>query len=74
MICDCPSKECRLQGDNITAQFSTSPGPAPKPLALTGGTGTYCNIGGYGTLVEFGNGTGKLTLNVLSLVRRGGGA
>src|SRR5437773_2048177 len=33
----------RLPGGDITAQFATSPGPAPKPLALTGGTGTYRN-------------------------------
>ena len=63
----------RLPGGNITAQFATSPGPAPKPLALTGGTGIYRTIGGDGTLVEFGPVKGKLTLHVLSLVARGGG-
>jgi hypothetical protein len=49
---------------------------APKDLPLTGGTGIYRSIGGDGTLVEFGNGKGKgkLTLHVLSLVSRGGGA
>jgi hypothetical protein len=62
----------RLPGGDITSQFSTSPGPAPKPLALTGGTGIYRNIGGDGTLVEFGSVHGKLTLHVLSLVARGG--
>ena len=61
----------RLPGGDITSQFSTSPGPAPKPLALTGGTGIYRNIGGDGTLVEFGSVHGKLTLHVLSLVARG---
>ena len=64
----------RLPGGDITAQFATSPGPAPKPLALTGGTGTYRNAGGEGTLVEFGNDTGRLTLHVLSLAPRGKGA
>jgi hypothetical protein len=62
----------RLPGGDITSQFSTSPNPAPKPLALTGGTGIYRNIGGDGTLVEFGSVHGKLTLHVLSLVARGG--
>ena len=38
------------------------------------GTGIYRSIGGDGTLVEFGNGKGRLTLHVLSLVSRGGGA
>jgi len=33
---------------------------------VSGGTGNYRNIGGDGTLVEFGNGKGKLTLYVLS--------
>jgi hypothetical protein len=64
----------QVPGGTITGQFTTMPGPAPKPIALTGGTGTYRNAGGEGTLVEFGNGTGRLTLHVLSLVpRRGGG-
>ncbi len=40
-------------------------------IALTGGTGAYRTAGGEGTLVEFGNGTGRLTLQVLSLVPRG---
>ena len=64
----------RLPGGNITAQFPATAGPTPKDLALTGGTGIYRSIGGDGTLVEFGNGKGKLTLHVLSLVPRGGGA
>lgn len=64
----------RLPGGTITGQFATSPGPAPKPLALTGGTGSYRNAGGEGTLVEFGNDTGRLTLHVLSLAPRGKGA
>jgi hypothetical protein len=64
----------RLPGGDITGQFATTPGPAPKPLALTGGTGIYCNVGGEGTLVEFGNDTGTLTLHVLSFAPRGKGA
>jgi hypothetical protein len=64
----------RVPGGSITAQFATAPGPGGKPIALTGGTGIYRNAGGDGTLVEFGNGTGSLTLRVLSLVPRGGGA
>jgi hypothetical protein len=48
----------RLPGGNITAQFPAIAGPAPKDLALTGGTGIYRSIGGDGTLVEFGNGKG----------------
>jgi hypothetical protein len=66
----------RLPGGDITAQFATSPGPAPKALALTGGTDVYRNIGGEGTLVEFGadqGDKGTLTLDLLSLVARGGG-
>jgi hypothetical protein len=64
----------RLPGGNLTAQFPNVPGPAPKDLALTGGTGSYRNAGGEGTLVEFGNGKGSLTLRVLSFAPRGKGA
>jgi hypothetical protein len=63
----------RLPGGNVTAQFLTAPPPL-KQLAITGGTGVYNTAGGDGTLLEFANNTGKLTLNVLSLVARGGGA
>jgi len=55
----------RLPDGHITGQFATSPGPDPKPLALTGGTGAYRNIGGEGTLVEFGDETGTMTLEIL---------
>ncbi len=55
----------RLADGDITGQFATSPGPDPKPIALTGGTGAYRDIGGEGTLVEFGDETGTLTLEVL---------
>jgi len=57
----------RLPDGEITAQFATSPGPDPKPLALTGGTGAYRDIGGEGTLVEFGDETGTITLEVMFL-------
>jgi hypothetical protein len=64
----------RLPGGNITSQFAAIPGPSPKDLAVTGGTGSYRSVGGAGTLVEFGNGTGRLTLHVLSFAPRGKGA
>jgi hypothetical protein len=64
----------RLPGGTVAFQTTAVPGPAPKQLAVTGGTGTYRSVGGDGTLVEFGNGKGKLTLRLLSLVARGGGA
>jgi len=63
----------RLPDGTIAIQTTAVPGPAPKQLAVTGGTGIYRNVGGDGTLVEFGNGKGKLTLHLLSLVARGGG-
>jgi hypothetical protein len=62
----------RLPGGTIAIQTTAIPGPAPKELAVTGGSGIYNNVGGDGTLVEFGNGNGRLTLHVLSLVARGG--
>jgi hypothetical protein len=63
----------RLPSGNIAAQFANAPGPAPKDLALTGGTGTYRDVGGEGRLVEFGNGNGSLTLHVLSFSSGGEG-
>ena len=63
----------RVPGGTVAFQTTAIPGPAPKQLAVTGGTGTYGNTGGDGTLVEFGNGKGRLTLHLLSLVARGGG-
>lgn len=62
----------RLPGGTIAFQTTATLGPTPKQLAVTGGTGTYRNVGGDGTLVEFPNNTGKLTLHLLSLVARGG--
>jgi hypothetical protein len=64
----------RIPGGTIAFQTTAVPGPAPKKLAVTGGTGAYRDVGGDGTLVEFGNGKGRLTLHLLSLVARGGGA
>ena len=61
----------RLPDGDISTQFSSSPGPAPKALALTGGTGAYRNIGGEGSLVEFGDETGTVTFQVLSFRARG---
>jgi hypothetical protein len=64
----------RLPDGNITYQFPNAPGPEPKDLAITGGTRTYRNAGGDGTLVEFGNGKGRLTIRVLGFPPRGSGA
>lgn len=65
------SEVVRLPGGTVTAQFLNAP-PPRKVLAITGGSGVYDAAGGDGTLVEFGNGKGKLILHVLSLVARGG--
>ena len=62
----------RLPGGTLTTQFLNGP-PPHKQLAITGGSGAYDAAGGDGTLVEFPNNTGTLTLHVLSLVARGGG-
>jgi hypothetical protein len=60
----------RLPGGTVAFQFANVPGPDPKALAVTGGTGTYRSAGGEGTLVEFGNGKGRLTLHLLRLATR----
>jgi Dirigent-like protein len=64
----------RLPGGNLTGQSIAIQGLEPREIAVTGGTGRYRSAGGEGTLVEFGNGTGRLTLRVLNLVARGKGA
>jgi hypothetical protein len=64
----------RLPGGNLTGQSIAIQGPEPREIALTGGTGRYRSAGGEGTLVEFGNGKGRMTLQALSLVARGKGA
>lgn len=53
----------RLRGGQITFQGLASPDPT-KQLAITGGTGRYQGAGGEATLVEFGDGTGSLTLRL----------
>jgi hypothetical protein len=60
----------RLPGGTIAFQFANVPGPDPKDLAVTGGTGSYRTAGGEGTLVEFGNGQGRLTLHLVRLAGR----
>jgi hypothetical protein len=42
LLANC-SDVIRLPGGNLTAQFPSVPDPAPKELALTGGTGSYRN-------------------------------
>jgi hypothetical protein len=64
----------RLPDGNLTGQFLAIQGPEPRQIAVTGGTGSYRDAGGEGTLVEFGDGTGRMTLHVLSLGSRGKGA
>ena len=69
VIANC-SGVIRLPGGNIAFQFANVPGPDPKDLAVTGGTGSYRTAGGEGTLVEFGNGKGRLTLHLVRLAGR----
>ena len=69
IIANC-SGVIRLPGGTITFQFANVPGPDPKDLAVTGGTGSYRTAGGEGTLVEFGNGKGRLTLHLVRLAGR----
>jgi hypothetical protein len=51
--------------DTITFAFLNAP-PPEKVFAITGGSGTYRTAQGDGLLVEFGDGTGSLTLDVFS--------
>jgi hypothetical protein len=53
----------RLSGGQLTFQGLTTTAPT-KQFAVTGGTGRYRDAGGQGTLVEFGDGTGSLTLRL----------
>ena len=48
----------------ITLAFLNAP-PPEKVFAITGGSGTYRTAHGDGLLVEFGDDTGTLTLNVV---------
>jgi len=59
-----------LRHGTITAQFLNAP-PPRKHLAVTGGTGIYRAAGGEGTLMELGNGTGRLTLHLRHVSARG---
>jgi hypothetical protein len=52
-----------LSGGQITFQGFTTTAPT-KHFAITGGTGSYQDASGQGMLVEFGNGTGSLTLKL----------
>jgi hypothetical protein len=47
----------------VSVQFVNSP-PPEKHFAILGGTDTYAGAGGNGVLLEHGDGTGKLTLNI----------
>lgn len=54
-----------LQGGTLTAQFSNSP-PPRKHFAITGGTGSFADARGTGTIVESGRsqgGTASFTLS-----------
>jgi hypothetical protein len=53
----------RLSGGQITFQGLTTTAPT-KHFAVTGGTGRYQDVSRQGTLVEFGDGTGSLTLRL----------
>jgi hypothetical protein len=55
----------RLPGGQITTQGLATTGAPPKHLAVTGGTDTYQNVRGQATLVEFGDGTGSVTFNLI---------
>jgi hypothetical protein len=55
----------RLPGGQITTQGLAATGAAPKELAVTGGTDSYQNVRGQATLVEFGDGTGSVTFNLI---------
>jgi hypothetical protein len=64
-----PEENCTLtfvlpEGE-ITVQFVTSVGPAPKPFAITGGTGQYRNVRGAGILAERGDETADLTFDLI---------
>jgi hypothetical protein len=55
-----------LPGGQIATQFLTTPGPAPKPLAIVGGTGGYRSVRGQATLIEFGKHTGTVTFHLIT--------
>jgi hypothetical protein len=49
----------RLAGGDVAVQFVAVQGPTPKDVAVTGGTGAFRNVAGDGSVVEFGDGTGR---------------
>lgn len=51
--------------DTLTLAFLNAP-PPEKVFAITGGSGTYRTAHGDGLLVEFGDDTGTLTLDVVT--------
>jgi hypothetical protein len=53
-----------LPGGQIATQLLTTPGPAPKPFAVTGGSGSYRNVRGEGTLVEYGKRKGSISFRL----------
>src|SRR5437667_301490 len=61
-----PVRHALPRGD-ITVQFRTAPGPAPKPFAVTGGTGRYRNVRGQGLLVESGQETATLSFDLIGV-------
>src|SRR3954465_11984166 len=54
-----------LPGGQLTTPPLPPPGPAPKPLAITGGTGAYRYARGQGTLVEYGKRNGSVTFRLV---------
>ena len=60
----------RLAGGQLTFQGLTTTDPT-KEVAITGGTGRYQGAGGQATLVEFGDGTGSLTVRLRRQQRAG---
>jgi Allene oxide cyclase barrel like domain len=61
-----------LRGGQIATQLLTTPGPAPKPFAITGGSGSYRNVRGEGTLVEYGKHKGSITFHLSGPSRSAG--
>jgi hypothetical protein len=53
-----------LAGGQIATQLLTSPGPAPKPFAITGGSGSYRNVRGDGLVVEYGKRKGSISFHL----------
>jgi len=66
-----PEENCTLTFSlphgEITTQFLTGIGPAPKPFAVTGGTGRYRNVRGQGLLVESGQETATLSFDLIGV-------